>query len=85
MSDEFLASLEVSAKLYKKYQMTIHNDPPGECNESSFFHFHVKNPLQVLVEIIYLLQIMYDIIATVFSLYAQLLFKCLITFDEEDI
>lgn len=47
MSDEFLSTFDASANLYKKYQMVIHNDPPEECNQKSFFNFLVKSPLQV--------------------------------------
>lgn len=47
MSDEFLTTFDVSANLYKKYQMTIHGDSPDECNQSSFYNFLVKSPLQV--------------------------------------
>ncbi|XP_050450732.1 arginyl-tRNA--protein transferase 1 isoform X2 [Cataglyphis hispanica] len=46
MSDEFLNTFDASANLYKKYQMAIHNDPPEECNQKSFFNFLVKSPLQ---------------------------------------
>ncbi|CAL1682933.1 unnamed protein product [Lasius platythorax] len=46
MSDEFLSTFDESASLYKKYQMVIHNDPPEECDQKSFFNFLVKSPLQ---------------------------------------
>ncbi|XP_072761277.1 arginyl-tRNA--protein transferase 1 isoform X2 [Anoplolepis gracilipes] len=46
MSDEFLSTFDVSTSLYKKYQMAIHNDPPEECDQKSFFNFLVKSPLQ---------------------------------------
>ncbi|KAL6438535.1 hypothetical protein ACFW04_004542 [Cataglyphis niger] len=46
MSDEFFNTFDASANLYKKYQMAIHNDPPEECNQKSFFNFLVKSPLQ---------------------------------------
>jgi len=47
MSDEFHNTSDVSADLFKKYQMAIHNDPPEQCDRKSFFNFLVKNPLQV--------------------------------------
>ncbi|XP_036147593.1 arginyl-tRNA--protein transferase 1 isoform X3 [Monomorium pharaonis] len=46
MSDEFLTTLETSAKLYQKYQMAIHGDTPDQCNQSSFVNFLVRSPLQ---------------------------------------
>ncbi|KAL6259837.1 hypothetical protein P5V15_009747 [Pogonomyrmex californicus] len=46
MSDEFMSTFEVSASLYKKYQMTIHGDTPDECDQKSFFDFLVRSPLQ---------------------------------------
>ncbi|XP_020290238.1 arginyl-tRNA--protein transferase 1 isoform X3 [Pseudomyrmex gracilis] len=46
MSDEFLSNFDVSANLYKKYQMAIHGDSPDECNQTSFYNFLVKSPLQ---------------------------------------
>ncbi|RLU23926.1 hypothetical protein DMN91_004134 [Ooceraea biroi] len=46
MSDEFLNTLDVSADLFKKYQMAIHNDPPEQCDRRSFVNFLVKSPLQ---------------------------------------
>lgn len=47
MSDEFLETLSESAKLFKKYQMAIHEDPPDECDEKTFFDFLVKCPWKV--------------------------------------
>lgn len=47
MSDEFISTLEVSANVYKKYQMIVHGDPPEELDTESFFNFIVKSPLQV--------------------------------------
>jgi len=47
MSDEFLNTLETSANLYKKYQMTIHGDTPEQCDQKAFYNFLVKSPLQV--------------------------------------
>jgi len=47
MSDEFHNTSDVSADLFKKYQMAIHNDSPEQCDRKSFFNFLVKNPLQV--------------------------------------
>ncbi|XP_011069148.1 PREDICTED: arginyl-tRNA--protein transferase 1 isoform X2 [Acromyrmex echinatior] len=46
MSDEFLNTLETSANLYKKYQMTIHGDTPEQCDQKAFYNFLVKSPLQ---------------------------------------
>ncbi|XP_043466754.1 arginyl-tRNA--protein transferase 1 [Leptopilina heterotoma] len=46
MSDEFLKTLDESANLYKKYQMTIHKDDPEDCDKSSFYKFLGKNSLQ---------------------------------------
>ncbi|XP_043271014.1 arginyl-tRNA--protein transferase 1 [Venturia canescens] len=46
MSDEFLETLDVSASLYKKYQMAIHKNEPEECSKQFFFNFLVKSPLQ---------------------------------------
>lgn len=36
-----------SAELFKKYQMTVHNDPPEECGPNQFYHFLVSTPLKV--------------------------------------
>lgn len=47
MSDEFVNTLDTSASLYKKYQMTIHGDTPDQCDQKSFFSFLVRSPLQV--------------------------------------
>lgn len=47
MSEEFLNTLDMSASLYKKYQMTIHGDTPDQCDQKSFFNFLVRSPLQV--------------------------------------
>lgn len=47
MSEEFLETLDKSAKLYKKYQMTIHKDKPKNCDKRAFFDFLVRSPLQV--------------------------------------
>lgn len=52
MSDEFLKTLDESANLYKKYQMTVHNDDPEDCDKSSFFKFLCKNSLQVYLLIL---------------------------------
>ncbi|XP_008217190.1 arginyl-tRNA--protein transferase 1 isoform X3 [Nasonia vitripennis] len=46
MSEEFLETLDKSAKLYKKYQMTIHKDKPKNCDKRAFFDFLVRSPLQ---------------------------------------
>ncbi|KOC66094.1 Arginyl-tRNA--protein transferase 1 [Habropoda laboriosa] len=46
MSDEFIKTLKVSAKLFKKYQMTIYDETEEESDEESFFRFLVKSPLQ---------------------------------------
>lgn len=47
MSVEFVETMNVSASLYKKYQMAIHRSEPHECDKQSFFNFLVKSPLQV--------------------------------------
>ncbi|KAG7198710.1 hypothetical protein KM043_001702 [Ampulex compressa] len=46
MSEEFLKTLDLSANLYKKYQMAIHGDPSEECDKKSFCNFLVCSPLQ---------------------------------------
>ncbi|XP_058791841.1 arginyl-tRNA--protein transferase 1 isoform X1 [Phymastichus coffea] len=46
LSDEFLNTLDESAELFKKYQMTIHKEKPEECDKRAFFDFLIKNPLQ---------------------------------------
>lgn len=45
-SDEFGKTVETSASLYKKYQMTIHGDTPKQCDRKSFVSFLVESPLQ---------------------------------------
>ncbi|XP_035740076.1 arginyl-tRNA--protein transferase 1-like isoform X3 [Vespa mandarinia] len=45
-TEEFLKSLDISANLYKKYQMAIHGDEPEECNKKTFVNFLVESPLQ---------------------------------------
>lgn len=47
MSMEFFETVDVSANLYKKYQMAIHENTPSECDKKSFLNFLVKSPLQV--------------------------------------
>lgn len=47
MSDEFIETLNISADLFKKYQMTIHRETEEESDNKSFFNFLVKSPLQV--------------------------------------
>lgn len=47
MSEEFLETHDKSAKLYKKYQMTIHKDKPKNCDKRAFIDFLVRSPLQV--------------------------------------
>ncbi|KAG5873214.1 hypothetical protein JTB14_005669 [Gonioctena quinquepunctata] len=37
---------EMSAELFKKYQMYIHNDTLDECNKEQFFSFLVQSPLE---------------------------------------
>lgn len=39
--------LEISHNLFERYQMTIHNDIPSECNRESFERFLVETPLIV--------------------------------------
>lgn len=46
-SAEFKETLEESAKLYAKYQMTVHQDKEDECTVDQFKRFLVKSPLQV--------------------------------------
>ncbi|RZC37479.1 arginyl-tRNA--protein transferase 1, partial [Asbolus verrucosus] len=40
----------VEFALYKKYQMTVHNDPPGKCTVEGFLRFLVNSPLQITLE-----------------------------------
>ncbi|CAK9828360.1 Arginyl-tRNA--protein transferase 1 [Anthophora retusa] len=46
MSDEFIKTLKISAKLFKKYQTTIYNESEERSNEIAFFRFLAKTPLQ---------------------------------------
>lgn len=41
------ATYKVSAKLFTKYQLAVHNEPPEECDEKAFFEFLVDSPLKV--------------------------------------
>ncbi|XP_046752568.1 arginyl-tRNA--protein transferase 1 isoform X4 [Diprion similis] len=45
-SEEFLDTFELSANLYKKYQMAVHKDSAEECDKQSFTEFLCKSPLQ---------------------------------------
>jgi hypothetical protein len=47
MSEEFINTLDKSAKLFKTYQMAVHKEKSKDCDKRSFFSFLVKNPLQV--------------------------------------
>lgn len=38
---------EQSLKLYKKYQMTVHNDPPSKLTEAGFRRFLSESPIKV--------------------------------------
>lgn len=42
-NETFLAS----AGLFKKYQMSVHNEPACECDEDVFESFLVRTPLKV--------------------------------------
>lgn len=46
-SAEFKSSYEESYMVYKRYQMTIHNDSEGECDKTSYDGFLVESPLEV--------------------------------------
>nr|CAG4634786.1 EOG090X06AF [Alona affinis] len=45
-ADEFKETLNESAKLYAKYQMSVHKDSEDECTVEQFKRFLVKSPLQ---------------------------------------
>ncbi|XP_071505523.1 arginyl-tRNA--protein transferase 1-like [Diadema antillarum] len=45
MSDEFRRTFEESYAVYKKYQMTIHNDPETKCTVKQYKRFLVDSPL----------------------------------------
>ncbi|KAJ9577113.1 hypothetical protein L9F63_006321, partial [Diploptera punctata] len=45
-SPEFMRSLVASQKLFAKYQMAIHNEPPEECKPQNFYEFLVDSPLE---------------------------------------
>lgn len=40
---------EIEFELYRKYQMSVHNDPPARCTILGFTKFLVNSPLQVFV------------------------------------
>ncbi|XP_022242387.1 arginyl-tRNA--protein transferase 1-like isoform X1 [Limulus polyphemus] len=44
---EFQRTFDESYSVYKKYQMTIHKDPPTKCPENQFLRFLVRNPFEV--------------------------------------
>lgn len=46
-SDDTFSDLDIEYEVYKKYQMTIHNDPPEKCSKKGFTRFLVKTPLKV--------------------------------------
>ncbi|CAK9799362.1 Arginyl-tRNA--protein transferase 1 [Anthophora quadrimaculata] len=46
MSSEYLETSKRSYEIYKKYQTTIHGDPPDEVTEKQYTRFLVKSPLQ---------------------------------------
>ncbi|XP_050501380.1 arginyl-tRNA--protein transferase 1 isoform X1 [Diabrotica virgifera virgifera] len=41
---------DIEFELYKKYQMSIHNDPPSKLSLHGFKRFLVKSPLKITVE-----------------------------------
>lgn len=41
------ASYKACAKLFTKYQMAVHNEPPAECDEKAFCEFLIDTPLKV--------------------------------------
>ncbi|XP_034950471.1 arginyl-tRNA--protein transferase 1 [Chelonus insularis] len=44
-SEEFMATVDESAELFKKYQIAVHNDDPFDCDKKSFLNFLGKSPL----------------------------------------
>lgn len=42
-------TFEISHKLYIKYQMFVHGDIEGDCDEEQFVDFLVDTPLKVLL------------------------------------
>ena len=48
----FEARFDESYAVYKKYQMTIHGDPPSKPSESQFKRFLVDSPLEVSIVVL---------------------------------
>ena len=49
-SQEFERSLQESYNVYKRYQITIHGDPPEKPSERQFCRFLVDSPLEVFLK-----------------------------------
>lgn len=47
-------TFDVSAEVYRKYQMAVHNDSCSECSPSEFYEFLVNTPLKVFVFVLYM-------------------------------
>lgn len=45
---DYLATLDESHGLFKKYQMAVHKDPESRCTKSRYENFLCKSTLQVM-------------------------------------
>jgi arginine-tRNA-protein transferase len=51
-SEEFVRTQEESLQVYRKYQVTIHNDPPEKVTMKQFLKFLINSPLEVITRLV---------------------------------